>query len=263
VTSSAEQVGATPEQVVSEARAVTLAEAARLSGRSVQALRQRIARGSLRGCEVQSGGATVAGIELGELVRAFGQLSEPDELPQVDIPRPSRAEQPTEQGGATAEGGRERPEQRAEQGPEREEAREAASGGTVTAVSAAVTAWRDAREALVQLRTDHARELERAERQHGDALRWGRAAVLGLVVVLAGAAALVVRERDRAHAAQLDGAAATAEVRIEAAAEVGSLRERAAAAERQAAEAQLALECQERAARAMGEGLARVLRGGG
>jgi len=153
-----------------------------------------------------------------------------------------------------------------------------------TPAEAAVTSWRDARAELMRvvdehrerveaLRLQHEREVERLAaaherevtqlaRVHVDARRWGRGGVALAVIAVVGAGVLVVRERDRAYAAQLDGQAAAAEVRVDAAAEVGSLRERAAAAERQAAEAQLELERQERAAKALGEGLARVLRGG-
>ncbi|MDB4417428.1 hypothetical protein N9261_00525, partial [bacterium] len=52
---------------------VSLAEAAELEGvPTVQALRQRIKRGSLRTVRVTRDGSVIAGVELAELERVFG-----------------------------------------------------------------------------------------------------------------------------------------------------------------------------------------------
>lgn len=95
--------GATLE-VAEQADAIPLSEAATVAEVSVQALRQRIKRGSVRGVRLVIGGRVVVGVSRHELDRVFGTttVAEPRVAPGCsgDATPGSNPEQPAPQGGS-------------------------------------------------------------------------------------------------------------------------------------------------------------------
>ena len=154
---------------------ISLAEAAELEGvPTVQALRQRIKRGTLRSVRVMRGGAIVAGVELEELERVFGATAAPLEGEQGG----GKAEQGDKQGeqAPTGAGGpaEDKAEARPEQGggkPEPEATSSRGSSNALQTVEMAVQGWREAKDALELARTDHREELARIAGAHERELR--------------------------------------------------------------------------------------------
>ena len=227
---------------------VPLARAAALAGVSVQAIRQRIRRGSMIGVEVEHEGATIQGVALDELRAAYGELTEPEGLggERQEEPRPDIGEQRQDgqrsgQRHGQAEQRDREPEQRQGEEEQREgkpEQRPEQPGTGLQAVEMAVQAWRDTREALVSARHSHAAELARVgeiiEHERGgraSAVRWGRGVAAAFLVVAGLASWSMVTGERRVAAAERAASSAVAPSVERLASSLAEVSERAARAE--------------------------------
>lgn len=89
----------------------------------------------------------------------------------------------------------------------------------------------------------------------------GRGGLVALVLTVAGAAWLVIQERDRSHEAQTTAASEVESVRVEAASTIGGLEERARDLEAERDEARQLAEDRQRTAQEFGAAFGRMLIG--
>lgn len=197
---------------------IPLAAAAAMEGvPSVQALRKRIKKGTLQSVRVLHRDSIVVGVELEELARHYpGAFTPGGTTPAPPPPLDAQPSSPREQPGNPPEAHEEHPSGPPEGEPVAPDAQpeepvagqpEQAGSQELQTVDVAIQGWREAREALEVSRREHREELTRtiasyegqlrardahgaeASRSHGArearAVRWGRAAAVALLAVLA------------------------------------------------------------------------------
>ncbi len=219
----------TPGNTVS-GTGIPLAVAAAMDGvPSVQALRKRIKKGTLRAVRVLHRDSIVVGIELEELERQYPGATQPplatSTTPAPPTPPPSGSTRQPDNPKEGSENADPSPPRGApvaqDEQPDSQEPEQPAPTGhqALQSVDMAVQGWREAREALENSRREHreeitrtiasyegqlqARDLERAQalKLHGARevrwARWGLGATITLVAALATGVWLATTSADR------------------------------------------------------------------
>jgi hypothetical protein len=150
--------------------ALSLKEAAALEGvPSVQALRQRIQRGTLQTVRVTRGGSVIVGVEFEELERIFGVTLGPSEAehgPGKDEQAEEQAEQGPEGSGEPESDREEARSGNEHRKPESDPSSYEGASTALQTVEMAVQGWREAKDALELARIDHREELTRLASAH-------------------------------------------------------------------------------------------------
>ena len=196
---------------------IPLAAAAAMEGvPSVQALRKRIKKGTLQSVRVLHRDSIVVGVELEELARHYPGPTPGGTTPAPPSPLEGQPSGPPERPCTPPEAHEEQPSCSLEGEPVAPDAQpeeplagqpEQAGSQELQTVEVAIQGWREAREALEVSRREHreeltrtiasyegqlrARDAHRAEASRNQdarearAVRWGRAAAMALIAVLA------------------------------------------------------------------------------